>query len=107
MSPIEPAGSASTKKGSEDAVWVSATYIGPAPKDTINQAAPTLCMKVPMSESTSAMRRLRNVATRSGDHGLRGIGFRPSASEAIDVDDGIGKRLGSFLRQIVSDGATQ
>ena len=71
MSPMDPAGSASRKKGSEDAVCVRATYKGPAPKDTISQAAPTLCMKVPMSETTSAMRRLRNVGTRTRDHKLR------------------------------------
>src|SRR5439155_5170688 len=52
---------------------VSATYIGPAPNDTMSHAAPTLCMKVPMSDSTSAMRRFRNVGARSGDHRPRAI----------------------------------
>ena len=36
-----PAGSAKTKNGRADAVWVRATYIGPAPSDTISHAAPT------------------------------------------------------------------
>src|SRR6266567_4101924 len=35
--------------------------MGPALSDTINQAAPTLCMNVPTSETTSAMSRLRKV----------------------------------------------
>src|SRR5579872_6450597 len=43
-----------------------ATYPGPACNETINHAAPTLCMKVPMSETRSAISRLRNVGTRSG-----------------------------------------
>lgn len=58
------------EEGGADAVCVSATCIGPALKDTISHAAPTLCMKVPTSESASAIRRLRKVRTRSGDHGL-------------------------------------
>jgi hypothetical protein len=66
MSPTAPAGRASTKKGSADAVWMSATYIGPVLSDTINQAAPTLCMKVPISETTFAVSRLRNVGERNG-----------------------------------------
>src|SRR6202023_186664 len=66
MSPTAPAGRASTKKGSADAVWMSATYIGPALSDTISQAAPTLCMKVPISETTFAVSRLRNVGERNG-----------------------------------------
>src|SRR6266849_588048 len=70
ISPAEPAGSASRKNGSEEAVWVSATYIGPAPSDTINHAAPTLCMNVPISEMTSASNRLRKTANRNGRHKL-------------------------------------
>src|SRR5580658_6329117 len=66
MSPTAPAGRASTKNGIADAVWISATYIGPALSDTINQAAPTLCMKVPISETTFAVSRLRNVGVRNG-----------------------------------------
>ena len=66
MSPTAPAGRASTKNGSADAVWMSATYIGPASSDTINHAAPTLCMKVPISETTFAVSRLRNVGERNG-----------------------------------------
>ncbi len=59
MSPAEPAGSARRKNGRDEAVCVRAIYIGPAPSDTINHAAPTLCMKVPMSAMTSATNRLR------------------------------------------------
>ena len=66
MSPIAPAGKARTKKGSADAVCVRATYIGPALRDTISQAAPTLCMKVPTSETTSAISKLRKVGDLSG-----------------------------------------
>ena len=43
-----------------------ATYRGPAFSDTIIQAAPTLCMKVPISETTFAVSRLRNVGERNG-----------------------------------------
>src|SRR5258707_6978 len=70
ISPAEPAGSARRKNGSAEAVCVSATYIGPAPSDTINHAAPTLCMKVPISEMTSATSRLRKTAVCSGRHKL-------------------------------------
>jgi len=54
------------KKGRADAVCVSATIIGPALSETINQAAPTLCMNVPTSETMSATIRLRNVGFFSG-----------------------------------------
>jgi hypothetical protein len=70
ISPSAPAGKANRKKGNADAVWVSATYIGPAWSDTINQAAPTLCMNVPTSEKMSAINKLRNVCPRSGRHTL-------------------------------------
>jgi hypothetical protein len=43
---------------------------GPAPRDTINHAAPTLWMKVPISETTSEINRLRKVDTRRGRHKL-------------------------------------
>jgi len=66
MSPIAPAGRAKMKKGNADAVRVSATYIGHAPSETISHAAPTFCMNVPMSETTSARSRLRKVGVRNG-----------------------------------------
>src|ERR1700681_63417 len=72
MSPMAPAGSAKMKNGKADAVCVRATYIGTALRDTISQAAPTLCIKVPTSETTSAMRRLRNVDDRRGRQRLVG-----------------------------------
>ena len=72
MSPIAPAGKASTKNGNADAVCVRATYSGPAFRDTINQAAPTFCMKVPTSEITLAISRLRNVGDRNGRQRLVG-----------------------------------
>lgn len=42
---------------------MSATYIGPAPKDNMNHAAPTLCIKAPISEMTFGIRNWRNVGT--------------------------------------------
>src|SRR5579871_2867101 len=45
---------------------MSATYKGPALSDTISQAAPTLCMNVPMSDTTSATMRLRKTGVRRG-----------------------------------------
>src|SRR5260370_4096136 len=72
MSPIAPAGSGKTKNGRADAVCVRATYIGPAPSDTISHAAPTDCMKVPMSDMTSAISRLRKSGVRRGRHRLGG-----------------------------------
>src|SRR6202171_6240263 len=66
MSPMAPAGSAKMKNGRADAVCVKATYIGPALRDTISHAAPTLCIKVPTSDTTSAIKRLRNMDDRSG-----------------------------------------
>src|ERR1700722_9392801 len=70
MSPMAPAGREKIKKGKADAVCVRATYIGPALRDTMSQAAPTLCMKVPTSETTLAISRLRNVDDRRGRHRL-------------------------------------
>src|ERR1700719_3722669 len=61
MSPSAPAGKANRKNGNADAVCVRATYMGPALSDTINQAAPTLCINVPTSETTSATSKLRKV----------------------------------------------
>ena len=59
-----------------------ATYIGPPLTDTINQAAPTLCMNVPMSETTFTASKLRNVDDRNGRQGL------------VDVElDEIGKSI--------------
>src|SRR5215469_11917251 len=66
MSPMAPAGSAKTKNGSAEAVCVSATKIGPALSEIMSQAAPTLCMNVPISERTSAMNRFRKVGARNG-----------------------------------------
>src|SRR5580693_2966990 len=70
ISPIAPAGSASRKNGNADAVWIRATYMGPALSDTINQAAPTLCINVPTSETTSAMSKLRKIDDLRGRHKL-------------------------------------
>src|SRR5882672_1336468 len=70
MSPIAPAGRASIKNGRADAVCVRATYIGPALRDTISQAAPTLCINVPTSETTSATSKLRKVDDLRGRHKL-------------------------------------
>ena len=49
---------------------MSATYIGPAPKDNMNHAAPTLCIKAPISEMTFAIRNWRNIGTCNGRHRL-------------------------------------
>ena len=85
MSPADPAGSASRKNGRDEAVCVSATYMGPAPSETISQAAPTLCMKVPISETTSATNRLRKVGTRRGRNKLEeGRGFRFFAAVSVN-----------------------
>src|SRR6476660_1958932 len=45
-------------------------YIGPAFRDTINHAAPTLCIKAPTSEKTLAISKSRKVFPRSGRHAL-------------------------------------
>src|SRR5262249_52974179 len=76
MSPIAPAGRAKRKNGSDEAVCVSATNVGSAPSQTMSQAAPTLCMKVPMSDNRSAMKRLLNIGVRRGaqrDGGVRSV----------------------------------
>src|SRR5580704_10241241 len=70
MSPMAPAGRARIKNGRADAVCVRATYIGPALRDTISQAAPTLCINVPTSETTSATSKLRKVDDLRGRHRL-------------------------------------
>src|SRR5579863_5441058 len=87
ISPIAPAGKASTKKGSADAVCVKATYSGPAFSDTINQAAPTFCMKVPTSETTLAISRLRNVGDRIGRQRLTGAGLPEVLTPLVSLGD--------------------
>ncbi len=51
---------------------MSAMFSGPALSDTISQAAPTPCMKAPMSETKLASRRSRKTRVFSGRHGLAG-----------------------------------
>src|SRR6202171_489549 len=70
MSPTDPAGSAKRKNGSVEAVCVSATYMGPAPRETMSHAAPTVCMNVPTSDMMSARSRLRKIGVRNGRHRL-------------------------------------
>ena len=70
MSPMAPAGNAKRKNGRVEAVCVSATYSGLAPIDTMSHAAPTLCMNVPTSDTTSAMSSWRKIGVRSGRHKL-------------------------------------
>src|SRR5258705_3254764 len=86
MSPMAPAGSAKTKNGRADAVCVSATYIGPAPSETMSHAAPTVCMNVPISDMTSAIRRLRKTGVRSGRHRL-GVPL-PSGADSVESTRG-------------------
>src|SRR5580704_3108085 len=70
MSPIEPAGSASRKKGKAEAVWISAICSGLLLSEVISQAAPTACMNAPMSETRSAISKFRKSGMRSGLQGL-------------------------------------
>ena len=58
--------------------------IGPALSETINQAAPTLCMKAPMSEKTLAISKSRNVFPRNGRHALAGALTRRSPTNCCD-----------------------
>src|SRR5260370_6080122 len=98
MTPIAPAGKASTKKGSADAVCVRATYIGPAFSDTISQAAPTFCMKVPISETTLAMSKLRKVGERSGRQRLVEAELPELLTPLVSLADSILMVLLSALR---------
>src|SRR5580704_11785224 len=74
MSPMDPAGSARMKKGSAEAVWMSAICRGLLLREVISQAAPTACIKAPTSETKSAIRRLRNNGIRRGRQGLDDAG---------------------------------
>ena len=97
MSPIAPAGSAKMTNGKADAVCVSATYMGPALRDTISQAAPTLCMKVPTSETTSATRSHYGMSTIA--EGARDWSERHSPESPCLVSSaGISIFLGRFVR---------
>jgi hypothetical protein len=89
MSPMAPAGSAKTKNGRADAVCVSATYIGPAPRETMSHAAPTVCMNVPISDMTSAISRFRKSGVRSGRHR---VGVRPaSAADSLESEPDVAR----------------
>src|SRR5579859_5935380 len=74
---------------------MSATSPGPARSETINHAAPTFCMKVPISETRFAISRWRKIGTRSG---------RPKPAEArtarfcfVSVDNRVLERIKSDL----------
>src|ERR1700683_2323028 len=73
MSPMAPAGSAKIKNGRELAVCVRATRKGLPLRESMSHAAPTFCINVPTSETTSATRRLRNVGIWSGRHNETGF----------------------------------
>src|SRR5262245_21365725 len=75
MSPMDPAGKANRKNGSVEAVWVNATYNGPAPSDTISHAEPTPCMKVPTSDTMSATSSWLKTGVRSGRQRLGAAGL--------------------------------
>jgi hypothetical protein len=82
MSPIAPAGSANMKNDNEEAVCVRATIVALAPRDIISHAAPTLCMKVPMSDTRLARNTSRKRVLRRGRHsvarsGAMDIGIQP------------------------------
>src|SRR5437879_3021331 len=51
--------------------------------DVINHAAPTLCMKAPMSETKSAMIRSRKFLLPMGRHGLVEAGVSDGSSRDI------------------------
>src|SRR2546426_6591132 len=102
MSPIDPAGSARRKNGSVEAVWVSATYIGPAPSETMSHAAPTPCMNVPTSDAMSATSSWRKIGVRNGRHRLGASGFGDIGIEVSKEDiascqaRAIGQNLAAF-----------
>jgi hypothetical protein len=54
---------------------VRATYIGLPLSDTISQAAPTPCINVPISETTSAMSKLRKIDDLRGRQRLAESGL--------------------------------
>jgi hypothetical protein len=70
MSPSEPAGNAKRKNGKAEAVWIKAMKRELLVSVVINHAAPTVCMKAPISETRSAISRLRKSGMRRGRHGL-------------------------------------
>src|SRR5436189_1476523 len=101
MSPMAPAGNAKTKNGRADAVCVSATYIGPAPSETMSHAAPTVCMNVPMSDMTSAISRLRKSGVRNGRQRL--AGSPPGADSGESALEGARERMQRIVPQGWSD----
>jgi hypothetical protein len=66
ISASAPAGSAKSRIGRLDAVWISATISGEADNEVISQAAPTFCIQVPMLETREATESARNMRCASG-----------------------------------------
>ena len=64
-----PPGSASTKAGSDWAVWTSATSAADAVSDVMSHDAATSCIQVPRFETRVASQIARNRRLRSGVHG--------------------------------------
>src|SRR3954447_5510920 len=64
-----PAGRPTRKTGRLMAVCMSATNSGEGVRDVISQAAPTLCIQVPMLDATAAIQSERKTAWLSGLQG--------------------------------------
>ena len=77
---------------------MSATYNGPAFSDTISQAAPTFSMKVPISETTFAMTKLRKVGERSGRQRLVEAELPELLTSLVSLADSIVRILLSAVR---------
>src|ERR1700687_1652076 len=61
---------------------MSATENGPAPKESISHAAPTLCSKAPAPERTFAMSKCRKIGTRNGRHKVCDAGMDSTSPTA-------------------------
>ncbi len=82
---MAPAGSARRKNGSVAAVWISATYMGPAPSETMSHAAPTPCMNVPTSDAMSAASSRRKIGVRRGRQRLGTSSFRGMCRDEVGL----------------------
>src|SRR5262249_42389615 len=69
MSASAPAGSPTKNTGRLVAACTSATMVGDGASEGMSQAPPTLCMHVPMFDTTVAIHRARKIGLRRGLQG--------------------------------------
>ena len=89
MSARAPAGSDNRNMGKMLAACTRATIAGEVESDVMSQAAPTLCIKVPILETRVASHNARNTGCCKGlqDEVAAGGGFMARSARVLSMDE--------------------